>query len=80
MRTRHNQSLVLLTAGAFALAGCASGGSAEHLHVTERFIRKLIAEGELRAVEVGARVVRIRRTDFADFLRPVRAVPGLGRR
>ena len=80
MCTRHNLSLVLLTAGAFALAGCASGGSAEHLHVIERFIRKLIAEGELRAVKVGARVVRIRRTDIQDFLRPARVVPRLGLR
>jgi excisionase family DNA binding protein len=54
--------------------------AADELAVTERFIRKLIAEGELRAVKVGARVVRIRRTDLDDLLRPARVVPRLGRR
>ncbi|HUX71439.1 MAG TPA: helix-turn-helix domain-containing protein [Cellulomonadaceae bacterium] len=53
--------------------------AAEELHVTERFIRKLIATGDLRAVKVGARVVRIRRTDLDDLLRPARVVPRLGR-
>ena len=54
--------------------------AAEELHVTERFIRKLIAAGDLRAVKVGARVVRIRRADLDDLLRPARVVPRLGRR
>ena len=54
--------------------------AADELAVTERFIRKLIAEGELRAVKVGARVVRIRRTDLEDLLRPARVIPRLGRR
>ena len=54
--------------------------AADELAVTERFIRKLIADGELRAVKVGARVVRIRRSDLEDLLRPARAVPRLGRR
>lgn len=54
--------------------------AADELAVTERFIRKLIAEGDLRAVKVGARVVRIRRTDFEDLLRPARVVPLLSRR
>jgi excisionase family DNA binding protein len=49
--------------------------AAEELHVTERFIRKLIATGDLRAVKVGTRVVRIRRTDLEDLLRPVRITP-----
>lgn len=48
--------------------------------VTDRFIRKLIAEGRLRAVKVGDRVLRIRRTDLEDFLRPARVVPRIGRR
>lgn len=48
--------------------------------VTERFIRKLIADGDLRAVKVGARVVRIRRTDLEELLRPARVIPRLGRR
>ncbi|WP_459349056.1 hypothetical protein [Cellulomonas olei] len=39
-----------------------------------------MADGHLRAVKVGARVVRIRRTDLEDLLRPARVVPHLGRR
>ena len=54
--------------------------AADELAVTERFIRKLIADGNLRAVKVGARVVRIRRMDLEDLLRPARVVPPLGRR
>jgi len=54
--------------------------AADELAVTERFIRKLIADGQLRAVKVGARVVRIRRTDLEDLLRPARVIPRLGRR
>lgn len=54
--------------------------AADELAVTERFIRKLIAEGELRAVKVGARVVRIRRSDLEDLLRPVRTISRLGGR
>ena len=46
--------------------------AAEQLHVTERFIRKLIATGDLRAVKVGSRLVRIRRSDLEALLRPVR--------
>jgi excisionase family DNA binding protein len=53
--------------------------AADELAVTERFIRKLIADGNLRAVKVGTRVVRIRRTDLEDLLRPARVVPRLGR-
>ena len=53
--------------------------AADELAVTERFIRKLIANGDLRAVKVGARVVRIRRSDLEDLLRPARVVPRLGR-
>lgn len=51
--------------------------AAEELAVTERFIRKLIADGDLRAVKVGARVVRTRRTDLEDLFQPVRVVPRL---
>jgi excisionase family DNA binding protein len=54
--------------------------AADELVVTERFIRKLISSGQLRAVKVGTRVVRIRRTDLEDLLRPARVVPQLGRR
>jgi excisionase family DNA binding protein len=54
--------------------------AADELAVTDRFIRKLIADGDLRAVKVGARVVRIRRTDLEEVLRPARVIPRLGRR
>ncbi len=54
--------------------------AADELAVTERFIRKLISTGQLRAVKVGTRIVRIRRTDLEDLLRPARVVPQLGRR
>jgi len=47
--------------------------AADELHVTERYIRKVIATGELPAVKVGSRLVRIRRTDLAALLRPARA-------
>lgn len=49
--------------------------AAEELRVTERFIRKLIATGDLSAVKVGSRLVRIRRASLEDILRPVRTVP-----
>lgn len=43
---------------------------ARDLQVTERFVRHLIATGQLRAVKVGSRVVRLRRSDVEAFLRP----------
>ena len=45
--------------------------AADELNVTERFIRKLIANGDLDAVKVGTRIIRIRRSDLHDLLRPV---------
>lgn len=45
--------------------------AADELNVTERFVRKLIAEGNLDAVRVGTRLVRIRRTDLEGLLHPV---------
>ena len=53
------------------------GEVATELHVTERFIRRLIADGELQAVRVGSRLVRVRRTDVEAMLRPVAAGPSL---
>jgi excisionase family DNA binding protein len=49
------------------------GEAADELHVTERYIRKVIATGELPAVKVGRRLIRIRRTDLEALLRPARA-------
>jgi excisionase family DNA binding protein len=54
--------------------------AADELTVTERFIRKLIADGKLRAVKVGTRVVRIHRSDLDELLRPARVVSRIGRR
>ncbi|NTW41188.1 MAG: helix-turn-helix domain-containing protein [Cellulomonadaceae bacterium] len=51
---------------------------AAELCVTQRFVRRLIADGELRAVKIGSRLVRIRRGDLEDILRPVQ-VPGHAR-
>ncbi|MGV8966809.1 MAG: helix-turn-helix domain-containing protein [Cellulomonas sp.] len=48
--------------------------AAEELRVTERFIRKLIATGDLEAVKVGNRLVRIRRASLEQMLRPVLVV------
>ena len=45
--------------------------AADELGVTERFIRKLITQGDLQAVKVGTRLIRIRRADLEDLLRPV---------
>ena len=44
--------------------------AADELAVTERFIRKLIAEGDLRAVKVGARVVRTLRPSASTHPSP----------
>jgi excisionase family DNA binding protein len=54
--------------------------AAGELAVTERFVRKLIADGDLRAVKVGSRVVRIRRGDLESLLRPARVRPQPGPR
>lgn len=54
--------------------------AAEELRVTERFIRKLIATGDLSAVKVGSRLVRIRRASLEEILRPVRIVAPARRR
>ncbi|KRD42776.1 hypothetical protein ASE38_00270 [Cellulomonas sp. Root930] len=47
------------------------GDVAADLQVTERFIRRLIADGELQAFRVGSRLVRVRRGDVEAMLRPV---------
>lgn len=44
---------------------------ADRLRVTERFIRRLIASGELEAVKIGSRVVRIRSAQMDALLSPV---------
>lgn len=45
---------------------------AETLRVSERFVRKLIADGRLPVVKVGVRVVRVRRSDLNQVFRPAR--------
>ena len=47
---------------------------ADELHVTDRFVRRLIADGELPAVRVGHRIVRVRRSDLEHVLHPVTGV------
>ncbi|WP_407342266.1 excisionase family DNA-binding protein [Pengzhenrongella phosphoraccumulans] len=54
--------------------------AAEELRVTERYIRKLIANGDLSAVKVGSRLVRIRRASLQEILRPMRIVAPAPRR
>ena len=41
------------------------------LRVTERFIRRLIASGELKAVRIGSRVIRIRWAEMEALMSPV---------
>lgn len=50
------------------------GEVADELHVTDRFVRRLIADGELPAVRVGQRIVRVRRSDLGNVLHPVGGV------
>jgi len=50
------------------------GEVADELHVTDRFVRRLIADGELPAVRVGYRIVRVRRSDLEHVLHPVTGV------
>ena len=44
---------------------------AAELRVTQRFVRHLIASGDLRAVKIGSRIVRIRHEDVEALLRPM---------
>lgn len=43
---------------------------ADELRVTQRFVRHLIARGDLHAVRVGSRIVRVRHDDVLALLRP----------
>ena len=54
--------------------------AAEELRVSERYIRKLIANGDISAVKVGSRLVRIRRSSLEEIMRPVRVVTPVPRR
>ena len=54
--------------------------AAEELRVSERYIRKLIANGDISAVKVGSHLVRIRRASLEEILRPVRVVTPAPRR
>jgi excisionase family DNA binding protein len=54
--------------------------AADELAVAERSIRRLIADGDLRAVKTGAWVVHIHRSDLDRLLRAARVVQQLGRR
>lgn len=49
--------------------------AADALRCTDRFVRKLIAKGDLPAFKVGTKAIRLRRTDVEALLTPV-AVDG----
>ncbi|WP_223203422.1 helix-turn-helix transcriptional regulator [Cellulomonas soli] len=48
---------------------------ADLLHVTEGFVRRLIATGELPAVRLGTRLVRVRAAEVEALLDPGVALP-----
>jgi len=54
--------------------------AAEELGVTERYIRKLNANGDLSVVKVGSRLVHISRASLAEILQPMHAVAPAPRR
>lgn len=41
---------------------------ADLLGATVRFVDKRVSDGSLRAIKVGAKLIRFRRSDVADFL------------
>ena len=47
--------------------------AANDLHAAEWFIREVIANGDLRAVKVGTRLVRVRREDLDELIHPLQA-------
>ncbi len=47
---------------------------AAELRVTQRFVRHMIATGDLRAVKVGSRIVRIRHDDVEALIKPIGGV------
>ena len=47
---------------------------ADELRVTQRFVRQMITTGELRAVRVGSRIVRIRRDELETLIKPIGGV------
>jgi excisionase family DNA binding protein len=44
---------------------------AHHYGVTERFVRSAIATGDLPAVKIGRRMLRVRRSDVDALVSPV---------
>jgi excisionase family DNA binding protein len=52
--------------------------AAQHLHVTDRFLELRIADGSLRAYRLGARMLRVRRSDLEGLLRRVPTVRQAG--
>lgn len=47
--------------------------TAKHLDVSERTARRLIASGDLRAVRIGKRLIRVERDSLLALARPVGA-------
>lgn len=50
--------------------------AAEHLNVTTRTIRRMIAAGDLPAYRLGQRMLRIDATDVDNLLRPIPTTRG----
>lgn len=51
--------------------------AAEHLGVSSRTVRRYITEGRLAGYRVGPRLVKVKRVDLDDLMRPI---PTAGRR
>ncbi len=47
--------------------------ASSYLGVSERFTRRMIAEGTLPAYRIGAKAIRIKRSDLDALLKPVNA-------
>ena len=45
---------------------------AELLGVNERTVRNMISRGDLKAYQIGGRLIRVAQSDFDDLWKPVR--------
>lgn len=52
---------------------------ADHLQVTDRTVRRMIAAGELPAYRLGPRLLRVKRSDVDALLRPIPTAGGASR-
>lgn len=58
------------------LASYSLGEAAEILGVTDRTLRNYIARGKLPAYRIGARIVRVRRTDLESLFHRIPVAGG----